>query len=82
MVCRSEAPSVLPLQHGAGRQRAGCGLLGPHVARVAILPAGHRAAAGEVARQPAGSPVRGPPIEGAVRSTSEYILFQIDFPMN
>ncbi len=48
-----EAPHLLPLQHGPRRQGPGRGHVGADVARLALLPARHRSAAGAVAGQPA-----------------------------
>mmetsp|Transcript_6179 Transcript_6179/g.20145 ORF Transcript_6179/g.20145 Transcript_6179/m.20145 type:complete len:453 (+) Transcript_6179:1482-2840(+) len=59
-----QAPDLHALQHGPRRQRAGGRLLGAGVARLALLPPGHRAPPRAVARQLARPPVRGPPLQG------------------
>eukprot|EP00983_Pelagomonas_calceolata_P121596 1160813-Pelagomonas_calceolata.AAC.13 len=52
-----EASHLLPLQHRPRGQRPRRGLLGPHVACVAVFPAWHRAPARALAGQPAGASV-------------------------
>eukprot|EP00951_Prasinocladus_malaysianus_P032143 scaffold311616_cov30-Prasinocladus_malaysianus.AAC.1 len=59
-----EASGLLPLQHRPGRQGPRLRLLGPHVACLALLPARGGPLARALAWQPAGPPVRGPPVQG------------------
>lgn len=59
-----QARHLLPLQHGTGRQGPRRGLLGAHVARLALLPPRDCSASGALAGQPARQAVRGPPVQG------------------
>ena len=62
----SDACPVSPARGVCVCAGPGRGLLGAHVARLALLPARHRAPAGALAGQPAGPPIRGPPVQGTL----------------
>ena len=59
-----QALDLLALQHGARGERPWRRLLGPNVARLALLPPRHRPFAGALVGQPARAPVRGAALQG------------------